>query len=543
MYSYLDLMETAVAAYPGQEIARAVAGIETEGVKEHGIPRLAANMGVLLANGRLTGRIETFRRMMSACCRDAAKGKMPLASSGNEFSVKELVLALLAVERAGLFPKDVTDAWRADLSRIDPLRCYTCLPPIGAGRAFNWCVFGAASEQARIAAGVGGDPGFVERCVSDQLRWFDANGMYRDPCQPAVYDFVTRLQFMSLLQDGYHGPSADALLDMLDRAAGPTLAMLSACGEIPYGGRSNQFLHNNTFYAAVCEWYAARAAGRGDAATANRFRLAAREAVDAIAPWLRANPVRHVKNLYPRESGIGCEKYAYFDKYMATMGSWAMMAVRFLDDTPLPKAPKPEEVSAFASSPYFHIVTLRAGDYSAQFDYNADPHYDCDGLGRIHRRDAPTAICLSVPCARKPSYHTERPNGRALAIAPVGGGKLTPAGSGHDKDYAWANWRQGALDWRCRLTKDGLVSELRGDGEVALSLPAFAFDGKNKTTISCEGGTLVIRYRGWRCRYQTDGTIVDTGVSCCNRNGRYRVFEARGNERLSVKVSIVDLSK
>ena len=36
----------------------------------------------------------------------------------------------------------------------------------------------------------------------------------------------------------------------------------------------------------------------------------------------------------------------------------------------------------------------------------------------------------------------------------------------------------------------------------------------------------------------TDGAIADTGAVCCNRNGRYRVFEARGAKSLAVRVSI-----
>ncbi len=189
---YLDLMEAAVSAYSDEHIEDYIADAERNGVHEHGFPRLASNLGVLIANGRLPAKRETFRRMMSVSCGNAAKGRMK--REGNEFSVKELVAALLAVERAGVFDKAVTDAWRADLAKVDAKRCYTCLPPIGKKRAYNWCVFGCASEQARIAAGVGGDPAHVEMYVADQLRWFDSNGMYRDPNQPAVYDLVTRLQ-------------------------------------------------------------------------------------------------------------------------------------------------------------------------------------------------------------------------------------------------------------------------------------------------------------------------------------------------------------
>ena len=537
---YLDLVEAAVSAYSDEHVERYIAEVEHEGVQEHGFPRLAANIGVLVANGRVPGKRETFRRMMAICCREAAKG--PMKIEGNEFSVKELAIALVAVEKARVFDKAVTDAWRADLKRVDAKRCYRCLPRIGEDRAYNWCIFGCASEQARIATGAGGDPAHVEMYVADQLRWFDENGMYRDPDQPAVYDFVTRLQFMSLLHDGYDGPSRARLEEMLDRAAEPTLAMLSASGEIPYGGRSNQFLHNQTFYAAVCEWHAARCRARGDGAKAARFRRAARMAVDSLGEWLAVRPVRHVKNLYPRGegkrgSGIGCEGYAYFDKYMVTMGSWAVLAWRFADESADAATDDPPPAS-FATAPDFHLVFLGAGDYSAQFDYDADGHYDCDGLGRVQRRGAPSTICLSTPCAAKPVYSTERLNGRNLAIAPAGEGTLAFAGCGHDGRSAWANWKKGPFDWRCRLSKEGLSSELAGKGAVALSLPALEFDGERNAHIACGRGVLTVRYGGWKCVFSTDGEIVDTGAVCCNRNGRYRAFEARGKNRLRVEISI-----
>ena len=540
---YLDLVEAAVAAYSDEHVRDYIAEVERGGVQEHGFPRLTANLGGLIAAGRRRGHMETFRRMMDICCRDAKKGPMGHVGGGNEFSVKELVGAIQDLERAGVFPKEVTDGWRRDISEVDPWRCYRAKPKAGnLTRSYNWAVFGAASEQTRLNAGMGGNPRFVEKYVSDQMRWFDENGQWRDPHEPLVYDFVTRLQYAQILFAGYDGPSRAALLKHFERGAEATLALQSVSGEIPYGGRSNQFLHNDTFYAALCEWYSAWYRERGDLATAARFRAAAARAVAGLRRWLAERPVRHVKNLYAPGSGkpgtgIGCEGYAYFDKYMATMGSWAMMAMRFADDRPLPQVPE-EDVAAFASSSHFHIVALRAGDYFAQFDYHADRNYDCDGLGRIHRRDAPTAIGISVPCAKKPSYSTERKNTRGLAIMPVGGGTLEPAGSGRDKDGAWANWKRGSLDWRCRLTKEGLSSELLGDGEVAMSLPAFEFDGKTTTKVTCEGGELVVRYRGWRCVYKSDGEIVDAGLCSCNRNGRYRVFMARGRNRLLLKVSI-----
>jgi hypothetical protein len=242
---------------------------------------------------------------------------------------------------------------------------------------------------------------------------------------------VTRLQFALILSAGYAGPSREALSAHLDRGAAATLAMQSVSGEIPYGGRSNQFLHNDSLFAALCEWYAARFRARGDLKMAARFRLAAAHAVEGLRRWLAERPVRHVKNRYPtgtgkRGTGIGCESYAYFDKYMVTMGSWAVVARRFADHSPLLEAGEPG-TTAFEPAPHFHAVCLRAGDYTAQFDYNAQAEYDCDGLGRVHRRGAPPTICMSVPCpaGETVSYSTETPYGKVRSSVSHDGQKVT----------------------------------------------------------------------------------------------------------------------
>ena len=548
---YLDLMEAAVSAYSDAHIAAYLADVERDGVQEHGFPRLVANIGVLVANGRALDRRALLKRMMEVACRDA-KRPMPPKSGGNDFSVKELSIALAALERAKVYPKDVTDAWRAALCAVEAETAYMYgRLRVGERRAHNWVVFASASEQARRAYGYGGNAAFVEKYVADQMRWFDANGMYKDPNQPAVYDFVTRLQFAAILWFGFDGPSRAGLESLMDISAEPTLKMLSAAGEIPYGGRSNQFLHNNTFYAALCEWYAAWAASRGDRARAAEFRHAARMAIDAMSPWLAEIPVSHVKNRYPlaldkgvysEQGDMGCERYAYFDKYMVTMGSWAMLGWLFADESIAADAPVRPPVETFVTTPDFHFVFLRAGDYSAQFDYNADTHYDCDGLGRLHRAGAPTALCLSVPCAEKPNYRIERPNDAPLAIAPA-----VPDGTPHvlvraeaRGDVAEADWKVGALDWRVRLADKGLAMTLSGSDAVALTLPAFQFDGREETRIDATAKSLSVAYHDWRCVYEltSEGEITDTGRVAANRNGRYRRFEARGAGRLSVHVSI-----
>ena len=547
---YLDFVEAAVRAYPNERLYSYCAECERDGVQEHGFPRLAANLSVLVANGRFPEKLDLVRKMMDVACRDAKKGKMPPKSGGNEFSVKELSIALVELERSMVFPKDVTDNWRDSLAAVDAKRCYSAVKyPQDDIVAWNWAVFCAASEQARICRGLGGDASLVERFVSDQLRWFDSNGMYRDPFQPMVYDLVTRLQFAEILDDGFSGPSRCELERLMDISAEPTLKLLSACGEIPYGGRSNQFLHNNAFYCALCEWYAVRFLRKGNAAKASEFRRAAMESANAMRVWLDEKPVNHVKNRYLRESGkgvfsekadIGCERYAYFDKYMITMGSWAMLGWRFADDKIPVAGYVPSKPEVFLASPTFHCVIMRAGEYSAQFDYNANRHYDCNGLGRIHRRGAPAEICLSTPCAKKPTYAISSPNEGSLAIRPVTleEARWSIEQEARTETYAYTKWKVGDLDWECRLSGVGMELTLLGKGELAMDIPAFEFDGRDSTDISREGKSLSVAYRGWVCRYRTNGRIGHSGKSFHNRNGCYGGFRAIGSEELKVWIEI-----
>ena len=70
-------------------------------------------------------------------------------------------------------------------------------------------------------------------------------------------------------------------------------------------------------------------------------------------------------------------------------------------------------------------------------------------------------------------------------------------------------------------------------------LPAFEFDGREKTRISNSGSVLEVEYRNWICRFRTeDGVIRDAGKTGCNRNGHYRIFRAEGEKSLTVSIDI-----
>ena len=559
---YLDLMEMAVDAYTPAHMERYLKDIQAKGIGEHGFPRLTSNLGVLLATGRRTSAHDKalFKTMMDECCRQMSTAKARNGSRvGNDFTVKEIILCLYEVERAKLFPKETTDAWRADIAKVVPQSTYTCIPRHDDPVAHNWAIFAGASEQLRCHAGLGGDPAFVERQFSGQLRFFDANGMYKDPNQPLVYDGVTRLQLMLALRYGYDGPSRAFLEEQFRKSAEPTLLMQAVTGEIPFGGRSNQFLHNESFWCAVCEWYAGEFKAKGDMTMARRFRAAARRAYESLTYWSASKPLHHVKNRFPRNSRYGCEGYGYFDKYMVTMGSWAFLGYLFADES-IPDAdlPADAEATAFVTTPAFHMTILKAGGYGAQFDAPADGHYDGSGIGRIQRRGAPPPLALSVPFAQKPSYGLDVTNKTPLAILPgwLRDGKWTYSYGGRYTNLtaSAANGKakmavdvvrkvEPPLRLACEVSADGVLITLSGEGDLALALPVFEFDGERKTEIRAAERSVGASLDGWTCRYETNGAITDTGLVYGNRNGHYRRYEAWGRGPLTVKVTLAPLSR
>ena len=363
---------------------------------------------------------------------------------------------------------------------------------------------------------------------------------------------MTRLQLAVCLAEGYDGKGKDELEDAFDRSALPTLLMQSVSGEIPFGGRSNQFLHNETFYAALCEFYAARYAKRGNMELAGQFKSAARLAADSIGRWLTSDEVHHIKNRYPLDSRMGCEGYGYFDKYRVTMGSWAYLAYRFADDS-IPEVPCPAQTGGYVweTGEHFHKMFAACGGYFLEFEKNADPHYDACGLGRIHRRGVPGELCLSVPFAVHPNYTIGENNPRALSLcssfekdgvrqygADVSYRTISKETSPETVTVTLEN-TLGVTE-ACEITENGVSIRVHGGTGTAYEIPVFAFDGAESTEIALSANhrELTVTHRGFRCRYATDGTFADTGETFRNRNGEYRHYRAVGTDN-AVWVSVV----
>lgn len=109
---YLKVMEIVVSAYTEERIQSYISKIEQEGITEHGFPRLAANIGILIAHGRKTELRKYFETMMEFCITQIPQQNIPFINKGNDFSVREIVFAIVELEKSGIYDKETIQRWR-----------------------------------------------------------------------------------------------------------------------------------------------------------------------------------------------------------------------------------------------------------------------------------------------------------------------------------------------------------------------------------------------------------------------------------------------
>jgi len=548
---YLDIMEKSLSAYTDSGIREYIAEVKREGLKEHGFPRLGVNIGILIAYGRRTELLPVFVEIMDICC-----DQMPRKKAANDFSIREVCCCLMLLEERAVVGKALLEKWKAQLAAFDPWKFYSIIDRYDGAFVSNWAMFSAVSEFMRgVYCGLD-TTGFVEAQLPSQLANLDENDMYQDDppySNHAVYDLVPRFLMAFLLRAGYKGKYAARLEQVLDNTAELTLKMQSVTGELAFGGRSNQFLNNEPMLSSYCEMEAARFAEKGDMEMAGRFKAAALLAAEATLRYLNLKPIGHVKNRYDIATKYGCEGYGYFNKYMITVASNVYMGFLFADDSVVPTvAPAQKGGYVIRTSEHFHRTFLSAGGYHLELDTNADPHYDANGLGRIHKAGVPSALCLTVPFpGEHPSYGLEAPNRGPMAICSAVG-DLVGAEKPYLLRHAEATAEEGNVSFEVTLspeitltedyhvTENGMEISLSGHPEVEYCIPVFEFDGCFATDIEQSDHAITVTYQGGRCSWQTQGTIPEEYGYYYNRNGRYRLYRVKGQK---FRVTLDVLSK
>ncbi len=546
----LDIMERSLECYSKERIIAYIKTVREEGLKEHGFPRLGANLAFLIAHGRKCEFQEYMLEILDVCVE-----QIPLVKAANEFSIKELILAILELENAGTVDKERIEFWKRGLAKETPFNLYKKLYTL-PGRLSNWAVFAAASEWGRVAFWLGGDREFVDKQLDTQKEWFDENGCYLDPNNPIVYDMVTRSLLCYMLRFGYDGRYKDFLDKNLEKAGLYTLKTLSINGEIAFGGRSNQFVFNEALLVPVLFHEADRNYKRGNLVLAGQFKSAAVKCLDKVFSNLDFYRGKHVKNFYGIDSKIGCESYAYFDKYMITTASYLQLGLYYdLDEVELIPAPFQKGGYIFETSSEFNKVFISSSEYSVQLELKADAHYDGSGVGRIHKKNAPDGIALSTPFTGAPNYNIAGENEGPFSICPAvikrkgivngadGNAKYTLVKKEKKGDKLLAHFKCELADktkllFSCSVDDDCVEIKVKAPFKrVGVCFPVFYFDGEKNTEISNGDREVSTKYGGYVCSYYAN-KIIPIGATYFNRNGEYLGYVATGKGRASLKIKI-----
>ena len=542
---YLDIMEKSLSAYTEERICEYIEEVKRDGLTEHGFPRLGANIGILMAHGRQLELKSKFIEIIDLCL-DGFAHPINSSKAGNNFAVREVCHAIMELGKTNVIDCEHLEIWEKKLAALDISTTYTQIVSKENPTPANWAYFAVLSEQARgHLCGIDATE-FLEHQLPSQLLRLDQNGMYRDrsltgPYQPIVYDLVTRILIGLSLFMGYDGKYASEIEKMMENADDLTLKMQSVTGELAFGGRSNQCIHNEVLQANYYELRATLLNKKGNREKACLFKAAAKKAAETCMHWLSEKPMSHIKNHFDPDLQLGCESYSYFNKYMITVASNAYLAFFVADDSIEPTV-APVDISSFVAETGedFHKVFMNAGGYSLEFDCNADIHYDAGGLGRVHKQNCDPRVCLSVPfpCG-EPNYKLETPNKHPLSICCFKNtdcGIVCSAQEGikHTLTSKSESVEQCSAIFQCTLNSEPLFDEkytvssagvdIGFCGADGILVPAFLFDGVKETEIIVSNGQIIVKYNGSFCRYTFSGEPSDYGVFF-NRNGRYRAFK------------------
>ena len=536
---YLDVMEQAAKAYTLEQIDDYIKDVEANGIRDHGFPRLSANLAVLIAYDRCTEMYERVMHMLDLSFKLVSE----TLNCDNDFSVRELCIAFDVLLKKRIVPKERLKKWLSFLAKFDPETGYEMLVwnKEPDWKCHNIVSYNCLSEFLRCTL-LGLDPEpFLAKQMPKLLESFDENGMYMDPGCPMVYDFATRLNLQQMIFAGYNGAFSAEILEKLEKADPISLKFLSTTGEFPYGGRSQGFLHNEGLMCALMEGAAIRSKARGDQECASRYRAGAKLALDALRLWMGKEPVSHIKNRYPVSSLFGCEKYGYFNKYMITVNIWLMTPLLYADEA-IPVGNLSEEPSAFATSNHFHRYFLQAGDYFLQGDTAGQARQDATGIGRIHKKGCPSPLLLSFPFAKNPKYlirGEENPGNCAIGIWKNCNGKnLSECDPEAEATLTKceATEKEALAELRIKLADGSLVREnitvtpdgviLSQDGADGFLLPAIMTDGENQGEVFWEKDGFSVLFENCHARYRFLG-LAEEWADFQNRSGVYRVFRVR----------------
>ncbi len=317
---YLDVIETVVDAY-GIELLKSQLELPDE-VYHFTAFRTSVMLAYLIESGRRPELFDLWMRVTEKSVRALRESRK---SAYNDLTLEELCLSFLMMRDC------VKKEWLDVLAEVTPEKHFAFTEK---EQMNNMVIYGCVGMYLREKlTGISCEEHF-DRVMPWIMERIDENGMYHDHDSALLYDLTSRVRLEQLLWFGYDGKWKKPIEEALIKGAEATLLMQSAAYQIPYGGRSNQLLHNEALQTSLCEYAALREKRMGNTEKAMQYKRAAHLSFLTLGRYLE-NPscAKHIRNMFPKDSLFGVDDYGTFPRYMNALATFIACGYLAADDT------------------------------------------------------------------------------------------------------------------------------------------------------------------------------------------------------------------
>lgn len=539
---YLDFMEQIVNEYDLESL---------EQTTEHFcvLSQFIAVFAVLLSNGKKQNFLPVWKQWMNRACAEFAscpKGEM------FGYSMLEILLAYHLMHQ-----HDTNGDWAELLSSVEVLsEDYDAETTSVVGL----CI--AAGETLRLRHGLGGNGDAVKRYLESRLEQVDENGCYADESDGENSSFLYDLSVRVSLQLAEVWGERD-FGERLRRGGIRSLMMQSPTGEIPGGGRFDQYLFRETLFASMMEYEAGKQAETGNTILAGRMRRSARLAVESVRLFLDFH--RPVRNL-DSERRVGLEKENLLDSGMISVAAALTGAVLFAKEEISERVCPCQAGGYLCSYEGGRLFAVCCG-YGIQLNMDAGNEKIAVGLGRIQREGAPGALGLSVPFSAQP--YCFLPDDISACDCAVGvgwddgGGLIQYLSDVSGLKHSLSVEEESSEKIRFTVTYTG--NELKNCGGVMetytldqggvhysvqlleseasavyVRIPLLMTDGNRESKIRQKAGECSAVFEHWRWRATSNASMSGEEIEAANPNGVYRIVTlVRFEPKIRVNFSLV----
>ena len=386
---YLDAVEGMVTvAEQFQDEMGAIIDPYLKREHQYSTPYYAFAVGTLVSADRGSEKLlHSGIRAMERALNDFSNGRDSIPDRHGEFYIAVLADAMELYKNQ--IPQEKYRVWEQMIG--------TPLDRIWGGMAEhlnNWRTYAMKGEWSRAVHG------FVDRQKTVQFiedNWRNATQYQRiglnkwnlyedwssDPQSLAV-EAVGRGNITAMVMNGYDGPSAQQIKEVVRRGGLASMLLMSPTGQCPPNGRTDNHVFNDILYQLIFEVLAEDAAQQKKPYLAGQFRRSALLAFGSIDRWKRIDgrwkgSYAIAKNHFDLEDRTGYQPSSQWGNYSGAM-MFHLSEAFLTHRTKIEEVPSPSEIGGYAihTGERFSTFTANAGGMQVSINLRGAtvPKYD-----------------------------------------------------------------------------------------------------------------------------------------------------------------------